>query len=291
MMMGVGFFLERALGLDLKSLTRLNFWIFVPAFLFVHFVESSLTGGELVAIFIHFSLLMAVMYAIAWTLATRLGYSDRLRRAMTVSVLFYNSGNYGAPAAQLALGAAGTAIEAVIILLQNFTNFTIGLGLHAGGSGMARRDQLKAMLRLPMIYVFVVACVWRYFSHNIPGPLGTAAHYLADGMVSMALVTLGAQMAGLESYAISPQIVITLFLRLLLAPAVGLGIAWGMGLHGVLAQAVVIASSFPVAVNSALLALEFDNEPAFSAAVVFYSTLFSTFTVSFVILAARTFIR
>ena len=54
-----------------------------------------------------------------------------------------------------------------------------------------------------------------------------------------------------------------------------------------LAQALVISTAFPTAVNSALLALEYDNEPEFAAAAVFYSTLISSVTVSGVIYAVQ----
>ena len=50
--------------------------------------------------------------------------------------MFYNSGNYGIPAAQLAFAphaAFATAVQAIVIMLQNISNFTIGIVLQAGG--------------------------------------------------------------------------------------------------------------------------------------------------------------
>lgn len=291
LMMGVGFLVQKKLGFDIRSLTRLNFWIFVPAFLFVRFVESDLSGGQLLSITIHFALLFGISYGVTWFVARACGYSNGLCRAMTASVLFYNSGNYGVPVAQLALGGAGATIQAFIIPLQNFSNFTIGLALHAGGSGLSRREQFGAMLKLPMLYVFIAAILSRTFSLPMPAPLNTALHYIADGMVPLALVTLGAQMGTLESYRITTPMAITLFLRLAFAPLVAFFIVYAMGLTGVLAQAVIVSSSFPTAVNSALLAIEYNNEPDYSAAVVFYTTLFSAVSVPAVILATKLLIR
>jgi predicted permease len=37
LLMAPGFIIQRRLGFVIPSLTRLNFWIFVPAFLFVRF--------------------------------------------------------------------------------------------------------------------------------------------------------------------------------------------------------------------------------------------------------------
>jgi len=291
LLMGVGFAVQRRLGLDIRTLTRLNFWIFVPVFLFVHFTESPLSGKDFALVAGHFTVLFCTMFALTWGIARLCGYEDRLRRAMAASVLFYNSGNYGVPAAELAFGGAGVSVQAFVILLQNFTNFTVGLALHAGAGGMKAREQLAAMLRLPMIYVFVLAVTWRVFHWPIPAPLNTSLHLISDGMVPIALVTFGAQMATLKSYRFSRAMALTIGLRLLVAPFLGFCIVRALNLHGVLAQALIVSTSFPTAVNAALLAIEFDNEPQFSSAVVFYSTLFSMLSVSLVIHLAKTFVR
>jgi hypothetical protein len=78
-----------------------------------------------------------------------------------------------------------------------------------------------------------------------------------------------------------------LVLRLMVGPILSGFIIWLLGIQGALAQSLLISTSFPTAVNSALLAMEFDNEPEFAAAVVFYSTMFSAVTVSVVIYAAK----
>jgi predicted permease len=47
----------------------------------------------------------------------------------------------------------------------------------------------------------------------------------------------------------------------------------GAPLHGELAQALVTSASYPTAVNSALVAIEYDNEPEFAVRRRLYSTL------------------
>ncbi|MDQ3813565.1 MAG: AEC family transporter, partial [Armatimonadota bacterium] len=67
----------------------------------------------------------------------------------------------------------------------------------------------------------------------------------------------------------------------------GLNAVWHFDIHGTFAQALIVSTSYPTAVNSALLAMEFDNEPDYAAAMVFYSTLFSAATVSLVIFIVK----
>jgi predicted permease len=288
LMMGVGYGVQRTLGFDIRSLTRLNFWIFVPSFLFVKIVSSSLSFRELVSVALHFTIFFLLMFALAWGAATLIGAGERMRRAMTASVLFYNSGNYGVPVAQLAFPGSliAESVQAITMTMQNFTNFTIGLSLHAGGQeGMGRRDTILAMFKLPMIYTFIAAAVWRTFSLPVPGPVWQALETLAQGLVPIALVTLGAQMATLKSHRFTREMSVTLLLRLILGPVLAFFIVKLLHIEGLLAQAIVVSTSFPTAINSALLAIEYNNEPDYAAATVFYSTLISSATVSLVIYA------
>ncbi|BCM89543.1 hypothetical protein IAD21_01390 [Abditibacteriota bacterium] len=288
-LIALGYVVQKRVGLDLKTLTRLNFWMFVPAFLWVHIFESKLNWIELRSIFLHFAIFFPLLGALTWFSARLIHPPDRLRRAITASVLFYNSGNYGIPVAQLAFPgqALPLQIQAAIVMLQNISNFSLGLLLITGGRGGRRRDTLKAMFKLPMIYVLIVAWLMRSFHLAPPQPINTAVHWLNEGLVPIAVTTLGAQMAGLKVPRFNRALALSLSLRLIGAPILGFAVVWGLGLHGTLAQSLTLSTAFPTAVNSALLALEFDNEPEFAAAAVFYSTLFSVVSVSFVIWATR----
>lgn len=289
LLIGLGYLVQKRVGLDLKTLTRLNFWIFVPAFLFVHIYESKLSGAQLGQIALHFLVFFPLLGLVAWGAARLFGFHDRLRRALTASVLFYNSGNYGVPVAQLAFPGAvlPLQVQAAIVMMQNITNFTLGLYLVAGGKGKRRREILKEIARLPMIYVLVLAWTMRFFEIAPPKPLHDALHYLAGALVPVAVVTLGAQMAGLKVPRFNRPLLVSLSLRLLFAPVLGFAVIVVLGITGPLASALLISTSFPTAVNSALLALEYDNEPQFAAAAVFYSTLVSSATVSAVIYVAQ----
>ena len=284
-LVGVGYVVQKRLGLDAKTLTRLNFWIFVPAFLFVRIYESQLSGAQLKLILLHFALFFPLIGVLTWILGGFLGFPDRLRRALTASVMFYNSGNYGIPVAQLAFPGAilPLQVQAAIVMMQNISNFTVGLLIIAGGKGRGRRETLREIFKLPMIYVLALAWTMRYFQIAPPAPIFVALHWLDSALVPVAVITLGAQMAALKIPRFNRVLTVSLGLRLILAPILGFGIAWMLGIRGELAQALTLSTAFPTAVNAALLAAEFDNEPEFAAAAVFYSTLFSTVTVSVVI--------
>lgn len=291
-LVGLGYAVQKRLGLDSKTLTRLNFWIFVPAFLFVRIYESKLTGAQLGQIFLHFLLFFPLIGFLTWFVAGLCGFQDNLRRALTASVMFYNSGNYGIPVAQLAFpgSALPLQVQAAIVMMQNISNFTIGLYIVAGGKGKGRRETLREIFKLPMVYVLALAWTMRYFQIAPPKPLNDALHWLDAGLVPIAVITLGAQMAALKTPRFNRVLTLSLGLRLIASPILGFGVVWLLGIRGELAQALTISTAFPTAVNSALLAMEFDNEPEFAAAAVFYSTLVSTITVSGVIFLTQKFL-
>jgi predicted permease len=296
LMMGLGWVVQKKIGLDVKSLTRLNFWIFVPALLFVQIVESRLSPRDMILLSVHFCLVFAAMGFLSWHAARMLGVSNRLQRALTSSVLFYNSGNYGIPAAQLAFApnaAFAVTVQSIVIMFQNISNFSVGIGLHAGGRADSSWKKIaRAIFSLPMIHTLALAWIWRGLSSqyglSLPAPLDASLHILKEGTVPIALVTLGAQMGSLKSHRLDAPLMLALGLRLLVAPLLSWAVVWALGIKGPLAASLVISVSFPTAVNSALLAVEFNNEPDFAAATVFYSTLASALTVPLVIYAART---
>ena len=288
-MVGLGYLIQKCAGLDLPTLTRLNFYIFVPAFLFVNIYESKLTLDQLSRIGLHFALFFCVISALAWSVASVFGLGDRMKRALTASVIFYNSGNYGIPVAQLAFGGATLPlqVQAAMVMLQNIATFTVGVFMLAGGRGARRRDTLLEIFKLPMIYVLALAGIMRTFGLAPLLPVNTALHFLSGALVPVAVVTLGAQMAGLAVPKFGRDLWLALALRLVAAPILGFILVWALGIKGLLGEALMVSTSFPTAVNSALLALQYDNEPEFAAAAVFYSTLASTLTVSATIYAAR----
>jgi predicted permease len=71
--MGVGWAVQKYIGLDVRSLTKLNFWVFVPALLFVQIVESHLSPRDMILLAIHFTLVFCAMGVISWYAARMIG--------------------------------------------------------------------------------------------------------------------------------------------------------------------------------------------------------------------------
>ena len=294
LLLGLGWVLQKKIGFDIRTLTKLNLWIFVPAFLFVKFLNSDLSTAQMRDVVLHFAVFFPLLGFGTWALCSVLGTRDRMRRALTASVIFYNSGNFGVPVATLAFPGLGESVQAIVIALQNITNFSIGIALHAGArdvgdQAMSRRNQLLATFKMPSIYMFALAVLFRWTQWPVPAPVDDALNYIANGLVGIALLTLGAQMATLKSYRFTRAMALTLVLRLLCAPLLSLVVVRLLRIDDEVGRLLVLSTSFPTAVNAALLAIEYENEPDYASAVVFYGTLVSAVTVSFVIFLLKAF--
>ncbi|NTW00548.1 MAG: hypothetical protein HGA19_04480 [Oscillochloris sp.] len=69
-------------------------------------------------------------------------------------------------------------------------------------------------------------------------------------------------------------------LRLLISPVLAYGIGIAMGLHGMSLAVGVMLSGMPTAVNTTILALEFDNRPTLVVGTVVVSSVASLVTLT-----------
>lgn len=86
------------------------------------------------------------------------------------------------------------------------------------------------------------------------------------------------------------DLVLSMTLRLVGGPLIGLALVKLMGLEGLLAQILIIGVAGPSAVASAVLAIEFRNRPDFAASAVLLSTLGAALTVPVVIFLVQVFL-
>ena len=221
-----------------------------------------------------------------------------------MTVMFYNSGNYGLPVQELAFratpfgGTAATGLQVFVLVVQNIASFTLGIMLAAGklSDGQWRKN-LTHIVRFPPIYALMAALLTVYVRWLLGERAGGAAYvmqpvwdtvvFAKNGFIVVALLTLGAQLAVVERGEGKGPVATSVLLRLVAGPVVGFTLLKLLGLTGPVAQVLLISTSMPTAVTCLLLCMEFDNHPSYVARSVFYSTLLSPITVTLTILLAH----
>jgi predicted permease len=166
------------------------------------------------------------------------------------------------------------------------TTYTYGLYnlISSTKSGMTI---IKEFFKMPIIHALIIGVAMNYFDIGIPQFIKIPIDHVADGFIAVALITLGAQLSQLEIKSMfNKTVFVSCFTRLIVGPAVALAIIFVLGLNGVVAQSLFIASAFPTSRNSSSLALEYDVESATAAQTVLFSTIVSCITVTIVIYLA-----
>jgi len=286
-MIAAGVVMQRAFSLDIRTLSKLNFYIFSPAIMFRMLYEAEITASMFGRILLFGVLFMIAQYILADLVSRARGASPGRRAALRNSVMFYNSANYGIPLNQLVF--AGNpytlSIQVLISMLQSLVPNTYGV--YAVNAHKANLREIgRVVLTLPIIYVIPLALLLRAFEVPIPPVLEAPIGYLANAFIGTALLTLGVQLGSISwrlERAMAVDVGLSAMLRLAVGPVLAWGLTLAMGFDGLTAAALIISAASPTSLSSMLLAVEFDNEKEFASQAVFFSTLLSVLTVTIVI--------
>ncbi|MRH41684.1 AEC family transporter [Aquibacillus halophilus] len=287
-LMGIGFLLHKKFRLDISTLAKLNIYFLIPGFIFVKLYSTEITLNLFSNIFLFFCFYVLVLYLISIVISKFMGLDKGEKTAFSNSVMFYNSGNYGVPVNDLVFRSDPFAmsIQVIVLALQNIFLFSYGIfSLQSVSQGKLRAA--LGYFKMPVLYAMLAGVFLNIFDVEIPSYIWVPSNYIANAMVSIALITLGAQVAELKFKSGLLRVYCSLTIRLLVGPIIALIIIFLFKIDGIFAQALFISSAMPTSVNSAVIAQEYNNEPNFAAQVVLLSTIASAFTVSMVIYLAR----
>jgi len=281
----IGGILQRKFKFNLKALSHLITYCFMPAAVFLNIYETKIQMGVLGQIVLFIILFIGSQMILGNVFAKLLKLERQESAVFKNSVVLINSGNYGIPVAQMIFVTQpiGVAIQVILVIFQNLTTYTYGLYnlISATKSGIAI---LKDLLKMPIIYALLIGAALNYFNVKLPKILSIPIEYIAGGFVAVALITLGAQLSQIQIRSMFNKVIyISCFTRLIIGPAIALAIIYLLGIDGVVAQSLLIASSFPTSRNSSSLALEYDIDSDTAAQMVLFSTIISCLTVTVVI--------
>lgn len=298
LMVGLGALLRWKFAIDVTTLSKLNIFLFTPAFVFDRVSSSRLHWGEMGGIVLVTLLLVLTLGLLTWLVGRSAGVGRKTLSAVALATMFYNSGNYGLPLAELAFPRGGVhdggAAQTFVLLTQNVLTFTLGLAIAASAHASGWRNILLRMLSLPVLYTLAAALVARHFfgpdsGRVMPTLLAATVRYLSSALVPVALVTLGAQLASNPRWPRWRPVALVIVVRLLVGPTLMAGLLWTT--HALLpgtildlwpwpAQLLILTAGVPSAINILLLTIELEGDPELGAACVFWTTIFSALTLT-----------
>lgn len=296
----VGFLLGKVLDLNVKTLSSLIIYALTPAVVFIQTYTAEL-DISLLLVLIFAILAPAVFGAIGYFISKLRRFEPGVKGAFINSLMFYNSGNFGLPLVILVFSsmpyiidgqtpylAYATTVQSVVMIVQSITTVTIGYSL-ASNKSESIKTALKHTFRLPVLYVIPLAIILKYFVKYdfTKFPLWTGIEYLKNGLVPVALLTLGAQLSNSKLNVTNPDSLLSNAIRLIGGPAVAFVLIKLFGLTGVAAQTLMISTSVPTALQTALIAVERDNQPELASQIVLGSMILCPITLTFVVYISR----
>ena len=296
----LGFFLSKKFNLDIITLSKLNFYIFTPAFIFQNLYTKKIPL-EMFKVFMCVAALMLINYLAATIVGKIRKYDTSKANAFKNSLMFYNSGNIGLPLITLVFSSAAfitngnnpylniaVTVQVMVMVLQDVTVNTIGF-FNGRSENMHIKDSIKKVLSMPAIYVITLAIIFKMIpSYDLSKTIiWPAIIYVKDGLIPIALMTLGVQLSKTSINFKDKEVYISSAMRLAGGPIFMFCLINIFGFQGVIAQVLMISSAVPTAVTTALVAVECNNSVDYSTQVVVSSTIFSSFSLIVVIFLAR----
>lgn len=288
-LIGIGALANRLFNLDIATLSKLNFYVFVPALVFIKVLESNFSPYLFRTVVVFYIVLLCLLFICSWLIFSQRSMREH-RPTLTMGALFFNAGNYGLPLALLAFGEVGLNVMVVILLVQNLLSFTFGIVLITRGGENGQVLDLgqlvKTVLQTPVVIAILLGLLLRSLSITLPQPLYDPLKLLSAGLIPIALLTLGAQLAIVRFDKNSLALATVTGIRLLLSPILAIIVLYlGQLLFGVdmtpMAPVLIVAAGLPVAVNVFILATEYNRDPELASQSVFITTLLSAITITF----------
>ena len=217
--------------------------------------------------------------------------------ALLLTSMFMNSGNYGLPASRFAFGETGFTLGVFYFIMQSIMAQTLGVGVAAAGAAEGGRQAWQSicyrLIRMPQIYAVTGALALRSVGFQ-PATATGLVHSLFEGVALLSeaalpvmLLILGVQLGAGAPLVRPGMVAIATTIRLVISPILAFGLARLLGMEGVALGVGVMMAGMPTAVNTTILAIEFDTRPQLVVSTVVVSSFASLITLSVLLSLVR----
>ena len=275
----LGAFLGKRLELEARTLTRVAYYVFVPAFIFqaISTADMPLTNALKLVLFIVAAHLLTVFAA--GGIGRMLGHSREMIAALVMIAAFGNVGNYGLAVIRFHLGDASVAPATIYFVAVSISAFIICVGA-AGWAHGGRRGAVWKVLKTPALWATLPAAVVSVGDYQVPLMLERMIGLLADAMIPVMLFALGLQLQEQGRVHLNGDVLLGSAIRLFLAPMLTFAVAGMFTLGSIESVSGILQAAMPAAILVSIIAKENNIVPAFVTSVVVVSTLASVLSLT-----------
>ena len=267
------------------GLERLTYFVLFPALLTVTTATADLkdvpAGAVAIALFLSVIFLSAALFAARAPLVRALALSGPAYSSMFQGATRWNtyvglavaSALYGTPG----LALISIAIVAMVPILNVINVWIIAHNAAEERPGLA--TIIGHMLRNPFIWSSLAGIAINLSGLPLPKAIVVFGEILGRASLALGLLLVGAGLALGEVLKPDARIYVTAALKLLVMPAIAIGIGVALGLSGVALSVVAIASSVPSAPSGYVLARQLGGDAPLLARILTFETLLALVTI------------
>lgn len=267
----IGAIAQRYLSLDQSTLSQLALYILIPALVGDKLYRTTLSLEGAMGLVGGFILTSALLYLLVLGLNQLLQLPPSIRKTLFATSIFGNVGNLGLPLNSFAFGEGGLERAIICLITSAMLLFGVTPAILKGGGW---KYGLRMTLKLPLFWAMIAGITFRVLNVEFPYRLDAGIEQLGKASIPIALVILGMQL-GSTRFSLGKYELLASGLRLLVAPAIALGVGMMLQLTGLDLKVLVLQTAMPAAVNNVLMVGEFGGEADRAARTVVVSTLFA----------------
>ena len=279
----IGYLAGPRLGMEPRTLSKLAYYILVPAFIFNVFSKAEVQVDLAVRMAAYSIVVTLGAVAAAFVAARVLGAGPQLVAAYVLVAGFGNVGNFGLPVVEFEVGADGMLPASIYFLTGSTFGFLVGVLAATWQRGGTHWKALWTAFTTPGVFAVIPAFLVNWLQLPVPVFVDRAVVLMAGALIPLMLLTLGIQLSGMGRPRIDRHIVASSLVRLLVTPVLAFALAGVFAITGIERSVGIIQAAMPAAVLTSLIALEHDLLPDFVTTVVLFSTVASAVTLTIVL--------
>jgi malate permease and related proteins len=274
-----GYLLARWLPINPRTLSSIAFYIFTPCLVFSSLTHTELSNDDIFKIILFTVVSASLVGLLTWLIGRGLRLERTVLSAVMLTSMFMNAGNYGLPVTLFAFGNTALAYATLFFAINSILTNTAGVVIISMGSANFKKA-FTNLFKTPVFYALILAILFISMNWRIPLFFERTTKILGDASIPILMILLGVQFHYIKLKGKIVPLTLASVMRLLVSPALAIGLSAVFGLYGPARQAVVLEAAMPAAVVNTVLATQFETESPFVSAVVVATTILSIFTLT-----------
>jgi len=181
----IGYIIGKLTKIEMSPVVDISLYVAVPALVIISFLGEKIVLVEAAKIWASALMIMFGCLLVAWLVFKAL---RQKHSGLYVSIAIMNSVNIPFPVMYLAYGTEGLAAATLFYIPNLLMIYTMGIYIMAGKRW---KDNIKEILKLPLVYAFVIGLLLNFLEVEVPELVVNTLDIAALMAIPLVLLVLG----------------------------------------------------------------------------------------------------